>query len=225
MLLEPCEIAQVPRGHRVPRDEVIASQRSRMLYAMAETVAEKGFAAATVADVLKRARVSRETFYEQFENKQACFSATYDAGVEEMFSRLAEALAPLDDEVQGLARFAVALSAYLSCLAEDEAFARTFLLEVYAAGPSMFHRRVSAHERFIDEVQLLLVDHHRFTGLDRFTCEVLTGSIASIVTMRVASGRCHELPALHEPILAVAERLISNPAAEPHLSSATTHND
>jgi AcrR family transcriptional regulator len=46
---------------------------------MTEAVAERGYAKTTLAHVLRRARVSRETFYEQFANKEDCFLAAYDA--------------------------------------------------------------------------------------------------------------------------------------------------
>ena len=42
---------------------------------MAQVMAEKGYVATTVADVLRAAKVSRETFYEQFESKEDCFAA------------------------------------------------------------------------------------------------------------------------------------------------------
>jgi AcrR family transcriptional regulator len=48
-----------------------------MLLGMVEAVADKGYAKTTVADVLTRARASRETFYEHFANKQECFLAAY----------------------------------------------------------------------------------------------------------------------------------------------------
>ena len=74
-------ITQLPRGpHRLAREEVLASQRGRMLAAIAEAVAEKGYAATTVADVVGRAGVSRKTFYEHFADKEECFLAAWDAG-------------------------------------------------------------------------------------------------------------------------------------------------
>ena len=45
---------------------------------MAEAMAEQGYAATPVADVLQRAGVSRETFYQQFRSKQDCFIAAYE---------------------------------------------------------------------------------------------------------------------------------------------------
>ena len=70
----------LPHGpHKLPREEVVRSQRGRLLRAIAEAMAERGYAETTVADVLRRARVSRDTFYQQFSSKQDCFIAAYEA--------------------------------------------------------------------------------------------------------------------------------------------------
>ena len=63
-----------------------------------QAVADKGYPATTVADVVERAGVSRKTFYEQFPDREACFLAAYDAGVEYVLGRLAEAGADLDGD-------------------------------------------------------------------------------------------------------------------------------
>ena len=59
--------------------DVAAAQRRRMLAAMVAAVAEKGYVAVAVADVVSRARVSRATFYEQFTDKSDCFLAAFRA--------------------------------------------------------------------------------------------------------------------------------------------------
>ena len=82
-------VQPLPRGrHSLSREEVRASQRRRMLEAMANATAEKGYVHTTVADVIKRAGVSRETFYEHFSDKEDCFIAAYDAGVEAVLVRV-----------------------------------------------------------------------------------------------------------------------------------------
>ena len=60
-----------------------------------QAVAEKGYARVVVADVIERAGVSRKTFYEQFSNKEDCFLAAYDAGVDGLLAAIDEALATL----------------------------------------------------------------------------------------------------------------------------------
>src|SRR5439155_260785 len=64
--------------------DVASSQRARLLAAMANVVAAKGYAATTVADVVSAAGVSRSTFYELFASKEACFLDAYNQGVEDL---------------------------------------------------------------------------------------------------------------------------------------------
>src|SRR4051812_29126312 len=86
-------VQQLPSGrHSLSREQVLASQRGRMLEAMASATAEKGYVHTTVGDVVKRAGVSRETFYEQFSGKEDCFIAAFDAGVEEVLETMAASL-------------------------------------------------------------------------------------------------------------------------------------
>src|SRR5258707_2850574 len=91
-------VSPLPRGrHAAPPEVVWESQRGRMLEAMALAVAEKGYAATAVADVIARAGVSRKTFYEHFANREACFLAAYDAGVEALLAAIDEAIAAAPD--------------------------------------------------------------------------------------------------------------------------------
>src|SRR5437763_9967216 len=66
-------------------------QRAKLLEAMVRAVAEKGYEAATVADAVRLARVSRGTFYELFESKEACLTAAYRAGTEVLEERVTAA--------------------------------------------------------------------------------------------------------------------------------------
>ncbi|HEX8690057.1 MAG TPA: helix-turn-helix domain-containing protein, partial [Solirubrobacterales bacterium] len=72
-----------PRGrHRLPPEVVARSQRERLLEAAIRVAAAKGYAATTVGDLTKEAGISRTTFYELFEDKEACFLAAYDNAVD-----------------------------------------------------------------------------------------------------------------------------------------------
>ncbi len=78
-----------PRGrHRLPPEVVARSQRERLLEAAVRVVAAKGYGAMTVGDLTKEAGVSRTTFYELFEDKEACFLAAYDNAVEVLVRRV-----------------------------------------------------------------------------------------------------------------------------------------
>src|SRR5919198_2411215 len=142
------EVTQLPRGrHRLTREEVLASQRGRMLEAMAHAVLEKGYVRATVADVLSRARVSRETFYEHFADKEDCFLAAYELAIEALGETIAAAIPTR--RATPLTRLRRALGAYLDALAQEGAIARVFLVDVYAAGPRALARRREVMDRFV----------------------------------------------------------------------------
>ena len=92
MAARPSDIPRrLPRGsHGLDRDVVEASQRARLLEAVGRAVAEKGYAAATIEDVVRGAGVSKKTFYEHFADKEGCFLAAYEAAAEELFRRVLE---------------------------------------------------------------------------------------------------------------------------------------
>src|SRR3954452_4843265 len=144
---EPMTAPRVlPRGpHRLGREVVEASQRGRLLDAMARVVAAKGFGATSVADVIARAGVSRKTFYVHFRDKLDCFLAAYDLGVEVL---LATVRAAGEDETDPIAVARARTRAYLATLSSEPDFARTFLLEVSAAGPEALERRRAVHRQF-----------------------------------------------------------------------------
>ena len=82
------EIQALPSGYTgLPRQLVEASQRQRLVHGVTIAVADKGFAAATIADITDRAGVSKKTFYEHFSDKLACFLAAYDHGSAAILAR------------------------------------------------------------------------------------------------------------------------------------------
>jgi AcrR family transcriptional regulator len=198
-------VQQLPRGrHGLPREEVLASQRGRILAAMAESVAEKGFARATVADAIARAGVSRETFYEQFSDKEECFLAALDTGANGLLSLLGDADTLPDAEP--LERLERMLQVYLSTLAAEPGFAKAFLIDAYGAGPRATERRIELQRGFVDAVADGL-GIPEGDSPDRFACEALVAAISSLVTARIGTGRASELPALRGPIVELARRL------------------
>src|SRR5215210_1752545 len=117
---------RLPRGtHGLDRDVVEASQRARLLQAVGRAVAERGYAAATIDDVVRRAGVSKKTFYEHFADKEECFLAAYEAASAQLLERVREAHATED---AWLERTRTQISAYLRWLAADPALARVFLI-------------------------------------------------------------------------------------------------
>jgi AcrR family transcriptional regulator len=118
-------------GRGMPREQAERNQRERLFAAMVATVAEKGYEATTVADVVDLSGVSRSAFYRHYEDKQACFLAAIEAMVEPTLARLAgdESTAP------GIERARKAFETLIETIVEQPAAAKMCIVEVYAAGP------------------------------------------------------------------------------------------
>lgn len=187
----------------------MTSQRERMLVAMADAVAELGFAKTTVAEVIGRAGVSRETFYEHFRNKEDAFLAAYDGAAEivahEMGDELGQVLnrsgATVQDKLEAI------LGRYLEALASEPAVARTFLVEVYAAGPKALARRVEVQQRFVDLVATIAGARDE---RQRFACEAVVAAVSALVTQRICAGRGTDLEELREPVLDLARSVLES---------------
>ncbi|MEJ7893244.1 MAG: helix-turn-helix domain-containing protein [Solirubrobacteraceae bacterium] len=177
----------LPRGpHRLAREEVLASQHGRMVDAIAEVVALRGYNAATVADVVERAGVSRKTFYEHFRDKEDCFLAAYETGVEILMATMRAAG---DDHRSRI-------GAYLATLAAEPAFARTFVIEVGAAGPRALERRQAVHEAFAALTG---------TAPEALAC---VGAANELVAREIAHDRTASLPGLEDLIVSIYDRLL-----------------
>ncbi len=123
------------------------SQRNRVLQAMIEVVAERGYPDTRVVDVIGAAGVSRKTFYELFASKEDCFLAAYDILLGNLLSDTAKGF----ESKPGSAwpeRVAAGLEALLRHLAEHPDEARFAIVEVLAAGPRALARRDAALRQF-----------------------------------------------------------------------------
>lgn len=188
---------RLPRGrHHLTRDEVAADQRARLMLALAEVMGEQGYAATSVADVVRRAGVSRQTFYEQFDGLLACFLATFDAAGDLLLAELAGDVGDLDEPP--LARFDRLLRRYLEVLAAWSPQARVLLVECHAAGAEGIGRRAALQARIASALEeLFAVEDER----GRFACTVIVAAVGSLVTEPLARGDAEALLALHAPVV------------------------
>jgi AcrR family transcriptional regulator len=201
----PAPPSRLPSGrHGLTREAVVASQRGRLIDAMAAVVAEKGYAATTVADVVERAGVSRRTFYEQFADKEACFLAAYDVGLAAVLDRIRAAVEVRPD-AGWRERARSGVEAFLALLASEPAFARALQVEILTAGPAALDRRASmlvmfsgvwrnVHERArTEDPSLPPLSDEVFT--------ILTAGLEELIRDCVRTRGPAALPELSEPIL------------------------
>jgi len=208
---EASSLTVLPRGrHAAPRPVVREAQRARMLAAVVQAVAEKGYARVVVADVIERAGVSRKTFYEQFTNKDDCFLAAYDASVDDLLATIDDALEPLAPD--WLAAHHAAVNAYLEALAASPGFARAFLIEVLGAGPEALNRRAAVQDRFAAQLRNVhrraRADIPEIPEVPTHTFRAAVGAVNELVTAEVLEHGEDTLPELVDAILDVQLALL-----------------
>lgn len=202
-------LRQLPRGrHGLPREQVVASQRERILQAMGEAMVDNGYVGTSVAAILKKAGVSRETFYEQFRSKEDCFEAAYERAVDQLLARIAETDSPAADpgdraHTDPAERMRRLFGTYLQHLADDPASARLFLVEVYAVGAKAVARRIELQELFVERIAEVLDAR---TPEQRFACRTLAAAVGSMVTGKIATDDLPGLLELREPLLDLVVR-------------------
>lgn len=195
------ELAPLPKGrHQLSREQVQDAQRIRLAVGLAEEMADSGYVGTPVAAVLKRAGVSRQTFYELYRDKHACFLDALDL----VGAVLLADLGTVAVEGSPLERALGAFDAYLDTMAAHPSFARLYLVEVHAAGPEAMARRAALQERVVVALAGLL-------GADgpdaRFACRAYVAAVASLVTLPVATGDQAGLDELRQPLRTLLEEL------------------
>lgn len=148
----------LPRGrHKLKHSLVVASQRQRLLEAITELVAEKGYAAVTLNDVVRRAGVAKRTFYLHYPDKLQCFIAAFDAFTRQMVET-ATRLFRMDGSIHARTQFTV--RGLLASLASTPEATRAFYLEVPAAGAEALDRRLAMQREFARLLQQLSREVH-----------------------------------------------------------------
>jgi AcrR family transcriptional regulator len=183
-----------PAGVRtLPPDLVRAIQRERLLAAMIKTVTEIGYNALTVQNVLARAGISRPTFYEQFEDKEDCFLAAFDASTAQLRERLeaAVAAAGLDwrDKLRG------GIAELLRFIVDEPEVARIVIVEARASSPAGLLRRDELLDHFANCIDALVRE-----DLDKPPSAIaaagVVGGIESVLYARLQKGETEGLDSL-----------------------------
>lgn len=176
-------------GRGTPREEAERNQRERLFAAMVATVAEKGYEATTVADLVELSGVSRSAFYRHFEDKQACFLAAVEAIVEPTLKRLgADESAP-----PGMERARQAFESVLRAIVDQPAAAKMCVVEVYAAGPEGAALVDRILESSTDVAAALLEQVPERQGMPRELVRAIVGGIQKVIHKRLYRGLEQEL--------------------------------
>jgi AcrR family transcriptional regulator len=173
--------------------------RDRILVAMAEIVAKRGYQGTTIEHIVKRAGVSRATFYEHFENREDCLLAGFSDAEKELQRRVAEAT----EAGEWPERVRSALTAFVDYCASEPALARTCLVESVTAGPVAMER----YERALTSFAPLFHEGRDQPGAGELPDDLedlIIGGIVWMIHQRLLRNEIDEIPGLLPTMLEFA---------------------
>jgi AcrR family transcriptional regulator len=195
MAKEKAEVSsRLPAGrHGLPREFIVQNQRERIVTALVDTVAERGYNATTVANITKAASVSRRTFYEHFADKEACFLAAYEMVADHIAAAMRAAAESFEDWPQ---QVRAALATMLRFLAGEPELASLCMIEPVAAGGEIAARHRASMQGLVEILKAGRPEHSGDRPLPEATEETLVGGIVSLIVREISAGRTGQLEQL-----------------------------
>jgi AcrR family transcriptional regulator len=203
---KPLAASGLPRGpHGLPAEEVRRVQRERLVRAAVETVADLGYAATTVREIVRRAGVSLKAFYEHFDDKQDCVLKAISDSMRVLPRELGDPPGATPEE-----RLAAVFRGPLELFAAEPALARAFHLELRAAGAAGRELYFAVLEVFAGVVaEWHAREDPAGAGAARPELyRAAVGGAEQLVTELVDSGRTAELPGLAAVCAQVTTRVL-----------------
>jgi AcrR family transcriptional regulator/DNA-binding MarR family transcriptional regulator len=179
---------------------VVEMQRRRLLLAFADVLAEDGLEAAGVGRVCKRAGVSRRTFYDLFDGREACFVAVVDHATERLSQRALPAYADRDDWRE---RIRAALAAVLHFFDSEPALARACVVETLKAGAEVAERRARVLGALATAVDEGRHDAAGDSAPPPLTAQSTVGGAISVLHARLLEAKPHPLTELLNPLMSM----------------------
>jgi AcrR family transcriptional regulator/DNA-binding MarR family transcriptional regulator len=169
------------------RSKVSEIQRSRLLMAAVAAVDELGYDGASVAHITRRARISRRTFYEQFDNREQCLLAVFESVVDRIASELDPAA------LEGLPwreRVRTGLWTILSFFDRDPALARVCVVQAQRGDLKLLARRQQVLDRLATEIDAGRKESVRGEKLGVLTGQAVVGGVVAVVYARLLDPTC-----------------------------------
>ncbi|MES2383154.1 TetR/AcrR family transcriptional regulator [Polaromonas sp. YR568] len=192
--------------------EAARAYRSRLLEGMAHSVALKGYADTTVADIVREAGVSKRTFYECFATKKDCLIALYVAASHGGLKVLKGAIDPGRDWKTQVEH---AMGAYLGCLASNPALLRTLFIDILSLGAEGLQVRRQMNQEMADFVAQVVSAGHAHTPQDDALTAILAmaviGGINELVLQAIENNRTADLQSLTGPCSALVRAVLAAP--------------
>jgi AcrR family transcriptional regulator len=180
----------LPGRHSLPREFIAQHQRARIIAALGEETVAKGYRAVTVADIVRRAGIARNTFYENFSSKEDCFLEACDFAVSEALARVVDAGGKFDTWP---AMVRAGLAAFLEYVAAEPALARTCIVEALSAGPAAVERYERSIQAFVPFFRRGRKVSDNGAELPETLEETIVGGIFWILYQRIIMGQVEQI--------------------------------
>jgi AcrR family transcriptional regulator len=208
-------MGSLPKGrHGLSRDEVAASQRTRLLQAAVELGTERGFASLTLTDIVGRAGVARSTFYEYFADKQQCFLAAFDYAADRVLERVL-AIGPPPPAGDFAARVNAYIARLLELSVEEPGLVRLVAADADALGPAAAGRQRAIRSRLAAGL-VTLRDYRRredpaLGPITHVRALAIVGAITEVLQHTFYTSGIDALPALQPELATIVYALLEAP--------------
>ncbi len=182
-----------PGRQLLSRDFITQHQRARIIAALAEETAARGYRSVTVADIVGRAGIARNTFYDNFSSKEDCFLAAQEYACETALGRVVEAASEIESWP---GRVNAGLAAFLRYVASEPALARTCMVEALSAGPASVERYEQSLQAFVPLFRIGRTVSRHGAQLPDTLEETIIGGIFWVIYHRVTIGETEQIEEL-----------------------------
>jgi AcrR family transcriptional regulator len=194
----------LPRGEgNVSRSFVVHNQRERILDALANLSAAKGYGASTIPEIVQEAAVSVQAFYEHFSGKEDAFLVAYELGHRKALGIVERAYETQEDWPTAVR---AGVAALLEFLASEPAYAHLALIDALTASPraaSIAYQAINAYAAMLEPGLELSANEQPPTAIG---VEATASTVVELCFAYVVSERTRELPSLVEVAEYVALR-------------------
>jgi AcrR family transcriptional regulator len=126
--------------------------RQRLLDGLAVAIAENGYRGTTVADIVRRARTSRRTFYAHFSDKEACFVALLTDANAQMIRQISAAV---DESAPWPTQVRQAIAAWIAATEARPALTLSWIRDMPSLGAAARLLERDTNEALIAMIQTL----------------------------------------------------------------------
>jgi AcrR family transcriptional regulator len=169
--------------------QVAEIQRARILGALVQVAGEVGAANVTVAHIVARAGISRRTFYEQFEDREACLLAALEEAIALASAAVLPAYQAPGRSGSRSTRWRecvrAGLAALLAFLDEEPGLGRLCVVEALGAGDAAQERRAQRIAALIAAVDEARAEIPAAKQPPPLTAEGVVGAVFAIVHARI----------------------------------------